>query len=61
MSRVDALLREREGYVKRNLPDRVAQVDAELVRHGHIIEEATEQAPVETAVRRGPGRPRKAV
>lgn len=29
-----ALLRERAGYVQRNLPDRVAAVDAELARLG---------------------------
>lgn len=63
MSRIDALLRERAGYVVRNLPDRVAQVDAELARLGH-------EAPVEFAavspdaadaavIKRGPGRPRK--
>jgi len=63
MSRVDALLREREGYVKRGLANRVAQVDAELARFGVAVEPATEAAAdtevVETAVKRGPGRPRK--
>lgn len=29
---VEALLEERRGYVLRNLPDRVAQVDAEIER-----------------------------
>jgi hypothetical protein len=33
---VAALLRERDGYVKRGLPDRVAQVDAELARRGYV-------------------------
>lgn len=31
---VAALLRERDGYVRRGLPERVAQVDAELRRRG---------------------------
>jgi hypothetical protein len=31
---VAALLVERRGYVMRGLPDRVAQVDAELARYG---------------------------
>ncbi len=35
---VEALLRERQGYVTRDLPDRVAAVDAELARLGHVIE-----------------------
>ncbi|MBB5776234.1 hypothetical protein [Nonomuraea jabiensis] len=30
-----ALFREREGYVRRGLADRVAAVDAELTRLGH--------------------------
>lgn len=32
---VAALLREREGYVQRGLPDRVAQVDEQLALRGH--------------------------
>lgn len=32
---VAALLREREGYVRRGLPDRVAQVDEQLALRGH--------------------------
>lgn len=31
---LEALRREREGYVARDLPDRVAQVDAEIARYG---------------------------
>ncbi len=37
---VEALLRERQGYVVRDLPDRVAAVDAELSRLGHVVEDA---------------------
>lgn len=37
---IQALLRERAGYVARGLADRVAQVDAELARHG-IVANAT--------------------
>lgn len=66
MPRIDALLEERRGYVLRNLPDRVAQVDAEIKRLGGVvvddapqIETATVEAPEAAAVRRG--RPRKAV
>jgi hypothetical protein len=32
---IAALLRERAGYEQRGLTDRVADVDAELARHGH--------------------------
>ncbi|MFE3786976.1 hypothetical protein [Streptomyces goshikiensis] len=35
-SMVGALLREREEYVRRNLPDRVRQVDEQLALHGHV-------------------------
>ena len=38
MSRVEALLRERKGYVLRNLPARIKQVDAELARFGFAAE-----------------------
>lgn len=61
MATVDALLREREGYVRAGKKDRVAQVDAELAKFGVAvgdIEEAVD-GPVERAVKRGPGRPRK--
>lgn len=34
---VAALLAERLGYVRRNLPARVALVDAELARYGHGV------------------------
>lgn len=48
---VEPLLREREGYVRRGLADRVAQVDAELKRLGHEIETTT-AGPEETATRK---------
>lgn len=35
---VEALLRERDGYVVRGLPERVAQVDASLAALGHVTE-----------------------
>ena len=48
---IHALLFEREGYVLRGLSDRVAQVDAEIVRLG-----GTSPAPVvvETAAKPKP-------
>lgn len=42
---IDALLIEREGYVRRNLPDRVKQVDQALRDAGYT----KTSAPVETA------------
>jgi len=42
---IDALLIEREGYVRRNLPDRVKQVDAALRDAGYT----KTSAPIETA------------
>lgn len=65
---IEALLEERRGYVVRNLPDRVAQVDAEIHRLGGVVvgdEPVVETASVadesvETAAfKRSPGRPRK--
>jgi hypothetical protein len=44
----DALLFEREGYIRRNLPDRVAEVD-KLLRALDGKPEKTEPAPVEQA------------
>lgn len=63
---IAALLREREHYIRRGLPDRAAQVAAELARMGYedpttppppadIPETTTLQAPPETAT---PPRPR---
>ena len=54
MSSIRELLVEREGYVRRGLPDRVAQVDAELAKLGHQVETADRPAQTETAaLRRG--------
>lgn len=55
---VEALLIEREGYVRRGLRDRVAQVDAQLAQFGVAVETASVQPEVETASRPKP-RPRK--
>jgi len=60
--RLESLRRERLGYLVRNLPDRVRQVDEEIARitgEPAIVETAADTIPVETAARR-PGRPRKA-
>jgi len=60
MSRVDALLTEREGYARRGLLGRVAQVDAELARFGVGVESTTD-APPERVVPAAPkprGRPK---
>lgn len=42
---VEALLIERDGYIARGRADRVAQVDAQLARHGIEVEPPTEQRP----------------
>ena len=42
---VAALRREREGYVRRGLKDRVAEVDAELKRVGMKPPEPPQDAP----------------
>lgn len=55
---VEALLIEREGYLRRGLRDRVAQVDAQLAQFGFAVESASVQPAVETASRAKP-RPRK--
>ena len=47
MSNIEALIWEREGYVRRGLKDRVAAVDAELAALGHKRGKA--DAEVETA------------
>lgn len=36
---VGALLRERDEYLERGLPDRVRQVDEQLAFHGYVPEE----------------------
>ena len=53
MSYIQALLEEREGYVRRGLKDRVAQVDAVLKQAGNVeVEESTTIEPeVEVATR----------
>lgn len=52
---VASLQREREGYVRRNLPERVALVDAELARLGVPVRR--DDPAVETAD--APKRPRR--
>lgn len=37
---IEALLFERQGYVTRDLPDRVKQVDAALAALGYVSEDA---------------------
>lgn len=37
---VAALLREREGYVARDLKDRIEQVDKQLAAFGHKVEDS---------------------
>lgn len=52
MSDVEALLAEREGYVRRGLSNRVAQVDAELARLGVAVSsDAVETADAAPAKR----------
>ena len=51
---IEALLIEREGYVRRNLPDRVKQVDDALRHAGYTkttasVETATAEPVVERA------------
>jgi hypothetical protein len=61
---IAALKRERIGYVRRGLTDRVRQVDEQLAHYGVVVE--TEPAPP-AEVDAGPvradagGKPRKAV
>jgi hypothetical protein len=59
-NQVESLLFEREGYVRRGLKQRVAQVDAELAKFGIGIESASVEPTVETASRAKP-RARKPV
>lgn len=37
---VESLLAEREGYVRRGMEDRVAQVDQQLEHHGYAVKPA---------------------
>jgi hypothetical protein len=51
---IEALLAEREGYVRRNLQDRIKQVDAELSAAGYkkaasTVETATAEPTTEMA------------
>ena len=46
---IDALLQERAGYVKRNLPERVKSVDDALRRLGFNQKYMTEEPQIETA------------
>lgn len=52
---IESLLQEREGYVRRNLPDRVKQVDEALRNAGYKsapkVETATAEPEVETAAK----------
>jgi hypothetical protein len=40
---VAGLIEERRGYVLRDLPDRIAQVDSELARFGAAVETAEDK------------------
>lgn len=51
---VEALLLEREGYLRRGLKDRVAQVDAQLAHFGIAVETASAVPKAETASRSKP-------
>lgn len=57
MSELEALLREREGYLVRGRKDRVAQVDAELKRLGFAVGKLDKGEPEAAVVER----PEKAV
>jgi hypothetical protein len=51
-SLVDALIIEREGYLRRGLMDRVKQVDEQLAALGHKkIETATAEPTTERAIK----------
>lgn len=56
---VAALLREREGYVQRNLSERVAQVDEQLALRGYQPPAETKPAPVMAASRATPPKGRR--
>jgi hypothetical protein len=45
---IAALLREREGYVRRNLLERVAQVDEQLAARGYVPDKSTGDAKEST-------------
>jgi hypothetical protein len=46
---IEALLNERQGYLNRNLVNRVAQVDAELAKFNIAVESASVEPAIETA------------
>jgi hypothetical protein len=48
---IESLLIERDGYLRRGLMNRVAQVDAELARYGIAVEQAAEAAVTGAAER----------
>lgn len=48
-NQIVALLSERIGYLRRNLPKRVAQVDEALGKLGHLVETATAEPQAEQA------------
>lgn len=58
---VQALLAERLGYQRRNLPHRVAEIDEQLSRLGVsvTVETATIEPQAETATRKKPLRRKK--
>ena len=58
-SLIQALRLERIGYVQRGRMDRVADVDALLLRLGAEVETASIQPQVETAARQKPTRRKK--
>lgn len=50
-NQIVALLAERIGYLRRNLPKRVAEVDEALRKLGHIVESATAEPQTEQATK----------
>lgn len=48
-NQIESLLIERDGYLKRNLKDRAASVDAELERLGHKSKKINDSAEIESA------------
>lgn len=56
---IEALLIEREGYLRRNRLDRVAAVDKTLSDLGHDVRETATLEPTETAVVKKAVRKRK--
>ena len=59
-TQVEALLAERESYVRRGLNNRVAEVDVQLAKFGIGVETASIEPTIETASRAKP-RARKPV